>query len=219
MTSPPVYSSSDSYSPPYVANRPAFTCAPGPSDIVFLLDTSQSITEDDDSSSDGEVGRANWAEVRSFVADIVADLPVEEGQTRVGLARFSNSPETVFQLSARKSRFQGELSQYFPRLRGQTNLGKALKYLKRNFEWRSDVSNIIVVVTDGNADDDAAEQSTILRFEGFIIFAVGVGNVDRELLFGVSGSHERTFMVSGFRDLSSSLADIRQVVCTNYNTL
>lgn len=59
----------------------------GKGDIIFLLDSS------------GSVGQDNFERVKSFVGDFVEPLQIHNGNYRVGLLVYSDDGETIFNLN------------------------------------------------------------------------------------------------------------------------
>uniref|UniRef100_A0A061R7R1 Collagen, type VI, alpha n=1 Tax=Tetraselmis sp. GSL018 TaxID=582737 RepID=A0A061R7R1_9CHLO len=195
-------------------------CFSGPLDVVFLLDTSFSVTEDFEGSSDAETGKQNWSSMKKYVQNMVNSLALGRDATRVGLARFSDDPVKAYELFGDRNSFDSFLDSWTPELKGQTYLGKALDYVQKVFDWRIDVRKVIIVVTDGEADDDVIRVGSDLRNSGFELLAVGVGqNVNLGQLVRLTGTSVNVLRVDDFGLLLASPSFLRNALCTNSASL
>merc|ERR1739838_349084 len=81
-----------------------------------------------------------------------------------------------------------------------TMTGRALRYVHDNMfkDSRTGVARIIVVITDGNAQDDVVEISEVMKKENIFISVVGVGKVDRNHI----------------GDIASKIRQCREITCT-----
>jgi len=198
------------------------TCKAGKAQLMFLFDTSVSITEDSSSEEDSAVGRKNWRAMSNFAAKTIDQLPVGAQQTRIGLSRFSNSPETILGFtdlaSSNKNAALDTLMKWNPDLRGQTYLGEALEHVEEEYRTAGrDTSRILVILTDGNADDNIRDISARMRRQGTIIFAVGVGNIEMDQLLTLTGDNRnRVLYVESFDKLADELDWITAGVCQDY---
>jgi len=117
-----------------------------PTDVVFVLDES------------GSIGRANFARVKSFLSKLVGRLDIDSGNTRVGLVTFATTVGTVINLNAHSS--VASIRSAISSLRytgGNTNTSGALAYVRTTMLTsaagdRSNVPNVVVVLTDGQSD-------------------------------------------------------------------
>ena len=119
-----------------------------PADIIFVMDESSS------------VGAYNFQLMKSFVMALVGRLDIDSGHTRVGLATYSTQVDTAqaFNLNSYSSvaDVQSAISLLIYGL-GRTNTAAALRYVRTTMLTsaagdRSDVPNVIVVMTDGRSD-------------------------------------------------------------------
>ena len=139
-------------------------------DLVFLLDASSS------------VGGEDFQNVLTFVAHLLKEAEIDNGQVRVGLMSYSTDVHIHFHLGAFKKeadiKREIEETPYKP---GSTNTADALlamrseMFTKQNGD-RKKVPNVAVVITDGisnfNSDRTAAE-AIKAHVEGIHIFAIG----------------------------------------------
>ena len=121
-------------------------------DIVLILD---------------ESGSVNWAEfnlMKSFLSRFVSGLDIDSGHTRVGLVTYASSVGESINLNMHSSRasLQAAISslRYFA---GFTNTAAALGYVRTEMLTsaagdRSNVPDVIILLTDGQSDDRRATQ-------------------------------------------------------------
>ena len=123
-----------------------------PVDVVIVLDMSSNI------------GTTNFNLIKSFVSEFVGYLDVESGNTRVGLVTYSSNVGTSFYLSAYSSvaSVQSAIMSlgYFG---GSTNTAGALTFVRNTMLTaatgdRSEVPNVVVLLTDGQSDDSTATE-------------------------------------------------------------
>jgi len=118
-----------------------------PVDIVFVLDES------------GSVGSDNFDLMKSFVSQLVGRFDIDSGNTRVGLVTYSSSVIAQFNLSDYNTTasVQSSISS-LNYSGGSTDTAAALAYVRT---WmltseagdRSNVPNVVVVLTDGSSND------------------------------------------------------------------
>jgi len=121
-------------------------------DVVFVLDESAS------------VGEYNFGLIKSFLSQLVGKLDMDSGNTRVGVVTYSAKVESVINLNAYTS-VAGLQSAIF-RLsyaRDTTNTAAALAYVRTGMLTsaagdRSDVPNVVIVLTDGVSMDKTDTQ-------------------------------------------------------------
>jgi len=121
-----------------------------PSDIVFVVDES------------GSIGSKNFAQVKSFLSQLVGRLDIDSGSTRVGLVTYSSSVGTSFNLNAHSS--VAAVQSAISSLRysgGSTDTAAALAHVHRMMltSWagdRPDVPNVVVVLTDGESNSQSS---------------------------------------------------------------
>jgi len=126
-----------------------------PADIIFVVDDSRSI------------GAGNFDRVKSFLRQLVGRLDIDSGRTKVGLVTFSSSVGTVINL--REHSTVSSLQLAISSLRytgGGTDTARALAYVRTTMLTsaagdRSNVPNIVAVLTDGISVDSRA---TVVSF-------------------------------------------------------
>ncbi|CAH1784875.1 unnamed protein product [Owenia fusiformis] len=142
-------------------------------DLVFVLDTSGSIFE------------ANFDLVKTFVKDIILNLPISSSKTRVGAVSFATSAQRNFYLNTYfDNRELLNAIERIPYTGGATNIAEALQLIRLDIFKevngdRASVPNVVVLITDGAStvsSYDTLPQANLLKNSGAHIVAIGVGN-------------------------------------------
>ncbi len=168
-------------------------------DLIFVLDSSGSITED------------NYNQVLGFVHNFVSQLAIGPDANQVGVIIFGTQDEIVFNLStySNKSNLLQAINAV-PYLDSATNTGDALRTMGDvGFSMEagarvddSTISRIAIVLTDGQSNRGEPLVNVTAHVHGIdppiLVYAYGVGTnvVDEELELIASGP--------GFIDLLQS---------------
>ncbi|XP_067326670.1 collagen alpha-6(VI) chain-like [Anolis sagrei] len=185
-------------------------CKEKKSDILFLVDSSRSITPD------------NFLKMKDFMSELVNKSDIGLDRMHVGVVQFSSRSKEEFRLSqyATKSdiiRAIGRMS-----LMGQSTLtGGALQFVLDYFRpikgSRSYVKKILILITDGEAQDDVKTPAEVLREEGIIVYSVGVFNANKTQLVEISGKPEMVFYLEDFDILKHIENEILFGICSPYD--
>ncbi|KAM9308439.1 matrilin-2 [Gastrophryne carolinensis] len=164
-------------------------CGEGPVDLVFVIDGSKSLGED------------NFEIVKQFVNGIIDSLDISQKAARVGLIQYSTHIRTEFTMAHHSSAkdMKKAVSQMKYMGRGSmTGLALKLMYEKAFSEAHGarprylGVPRVAVVFTDGRAQDEVADWASRAKESGITIYAVGVGKaIDEELREIASDPHEK----------------------------
>ena len=78
---------------------------------------------------------------------------------------------------------------------------------KKSRGARSGVTRMVVLITDGNAQDDVVTPSDLLKSENIVINVVGVGNIDVGSLHEVASkpSDNYTLFIDSFDSLNPQI--------------
>ncbi|CAK6978119.1 collagen alpha-6(VI) chain-like [Scomber scombrus] len=180
-------------------------------DVVFLLDTSSSITKD------------NHTSMLNFTSELVRSFKVGEEFVRVGAAQFSDHRYHEFYLnhySNQKAVIEhiGNMTHYGV----DTHIGKALKYIKDYFtvskgsRESKHIPKTLVLVSDGGDNDDVdilEEEASDLRDMGVRILAIGVGDVHLLQLLQIAEKPYRVFNRLTFKDLGEIRKQVLHGIC------
>ncbi|GFR74758.1 collagen alpha-6(VI) chain [Elysia marginata] len=191
-------------------NMPSDSCFDKKADVVFLLDASTS------------EGADNFKKQLSFVKNLVANLNIGPQAVKVGLVTFSDDAHLQFNLDDHvdKSILQLALG-FVPYQSGSTNMASGLNYVRMNsFQpaagGRDDAQRVVVVITDGKADDPQAayKEAFLLRKNGTIVLTLGIGpDVDSTALANIASSANYTVQAPDFDSLGLSLDKTFLMTC------
>uniref|UniRef100_A0A0N5AFP9 ZP domain-containing protein n=1 Tax=Syphacia muris TaxID=451379 RepID=A0A0N5AFP9_9BILA len=96
-------------------------------------------------------------------------------------------------------------------LSGATNTGAALKFaLDEGFKDASggDIPKVLVVLSDGQSQDDVSEPAQLLRDAHVMVYAIGVTNlINVHQLYQIAGNPLRVLTVESFYELDKPLVD------------
>jgi len=115
----------------------------------------------------GSIGGPNFGLMKSFLSQLVGRLDIDSGNTRVGLITFSSTPGSGFNLSTHSSvaAVQSAISS-LTYSGGGTNTADALAHVRTVMLTsatgdRSNIPNVVVVLTDGNSNNPQATQVSV----------------------------------------------------------
>lgn len=175
-------------------------------DIMFLVDSS------------GSIGLENYGKMKTFMKNLLAKIQIGPDKTQIGVVQFSGNNKEEFQLN--KYFTQKEISDAIDRMSliGQTTLtGSALTFTNQYFTHpkgsRLGVKKFLILITDGEAQDDVRDPARALRDNGVIIFSVGVYGANRTQLEEVSGDGSLVFQVENFDHLKAIESKLIFRVC------
>uniref|UniRef100_A0A3Q3FLR0 VWFA domain-containing protein n=1 Tax=Labrus bergylta TaxID=56723 RepID=A0A3Q3FLR0_9LABR len=180
-------------------------CEKQRADLVFLIDYSGSIQQQD------------YTIMKNFTTEVISSFKISDDLVRVGCAQFSSEFKDEFYLNQWNTlETASKHIQKMIQSGGGTNIGKALDAIREYFEAsrgsrRSEgISQNLVLITDGESQDDVEDAANRLRDLGIEVFAIGIGNVHDLELLQITGTPERLFTVQNF----GSLENIKKKVVT-----
>ncbi|XP_041102660.1 collagen alpha-6(VI) chain-like [Polyodon spathula] len=167
-------------------------------DILFLIDSSGSIINED------------FKRMKHFVENIVKKSDIGLDKVRVGAIQFSDTQKEEFTLNTFSLKMDlQEAIRNMSQLYGGTLTGKALSFASKYFErakgGRSEVDQFLIVITDGQAQDEVAAPAEALRNKGITVFTIGVFGANNTQLLEISGSPNKVFFIESYDALSSIL--------------
>ncbi|XP_035806046.2 collagen alpha-1(VII) chain isoform X2 [Amphiprion ocellaris] len=191
--------------------QPRPVCAQTKADIVFLVDESSSI------------GANNFIKMKDFIFRVATYFPVIGPQgTQLAVVHYSDEPRIEFRLSDFKDR--NSMLRALRALRyqgGNTKTGKGISYVlqelfQESLGMRQDVAHVLVLITDGRAQDNVLPPSRIARALGVSVLAVGVSNADMEELNKIAAptSYKNIFYSPTFDDFPSIEREFISSICS-----
>jgi len=192
-------------------------------DLVLILDQSTSIVEN-------EPNYDNWfVQVLGFAKSIVGAFPIGADLTQVGVMKFNQTTQVVFNLNryGEKAPLENAIGS-IDIFGGDTNIAGALRTAREvmfspSNGARSDVPKIIILLTDGTAnveEENTQDEATKTKDADITVFTVGVTRkVKEEELKAIASKPEYYFYVSAFSDLNSIVHNLIRESCEVLPTL
>ncbi|XP_044148779.1 collagen alpha-6(VI) chain-like isoform X1 [Bufo gargarizans] len=178
-------------------------------DISFLIDGS------------GSIKQADFEKIKDFMVSVVDDFDIGLGKVHVGVAQYNDSFRTEFQLKTYLDKETLKLMiKNITRMKGGTLTGNALKHTDyallspaSNSRINEKIQQILIVITDGNSQDEVATPAEALRDKGIITYALGVGKVSKTQLLQIAGRSERQFSVHNYDAIKSIKKRMVEDIC------
>lgn len=179
-------------------------------DLVFLMDGSSSIHPDD------------FKKMKAFLASVVQDFDVSVNRAQIGVAQFSHTYQEEFLLGT----FTGKKEISFKieniqQIFGNTHIGAALRQVGHYFRTdmgsriNAGIPQVLLVLTDGQSQDEVAQAAEDLRHKGIDIYSVGIGDVDDQQLIQITGTANKKLSVHNFDELSKIKKRVIRNICTS----
>uniref|UniRef100_A0A4W6BTA5 Collagen type XIV alpha 1 chain n=1 Tax=Lates calcarifer TaxID=8187 RepID=A0A4W6BTA5_LATCA len=148
-------------------------CKAAKADLVFLVDGSWSIGDD------------NFLKIIRFLYSTTGALDrIGPDGTQVAMVQFSDDARTEFKLNSYgdKERLLEAINRISYK-GGNTKTGRAIQHVKEKIFTaeggvRRGIPNVLVVLTDGRSQDDVNKVSKEMQMEGYIVFAIGFADAD-----------------------------------------
>uniref|UniRef100_A0A8C3S0P3 Collagen alpha-1(XIV) chain n=1 Tax=Chelydra serpentina TaxID=8475 RepID=A0A8C3S0P3_CHESE len=207
-TQPPT--SPSTTAPPPTIPPAKEVCKAAKADLVFLVDGSWSIGDD------------NFNKIIGFLYSTVGALDrIGPDGTQVAIAQFSDDPRTEFKLNVYKTKESLlEAIQQIAYKGGNTKTGKAIKHAQEalfttDSGIRRGIPKVLVVITDGRSQDDVNKVSREMQLDGFSIFAIGVADADYSELVNIGSkpSERHVFFVDDFDAFKKIEDELITFVC------
>ncbi|XP_044859676.1 matrilin-2 isoform X8 [Mauremys mutica] len=187
-------------------------CTEGPIDLVFVIDGSKSLGED------------NFEVVKEFVSGILDSLEISPKAAQVGLLQYSSQVRTEFtlrQFSTAKD-MKKAVSQIKYMGKGSMT-GLALKQMfERSFTeaegarpFSAEVPRVSIVFTDGRAQDEVSEWASKAKQNGITIYAVGIGKAIEEELLEIASEppDKHLFYAEDFSTMGEISEKLKKRIC------
>ncbi|XP_052223521.1 collagen alpha-1(XII) chain-like isoform X2 [Dreissena polymorpha] len=190
----------------------ASDCGSSPSDIVFLLDSS------------GSVGDDNFMKQLDFVSQFAQTFDIGPRNVQIGVVTFADTPHNEFNLNTYtdKNALVAAIK-HITYISGDTYTHFALDYVKTNSFTkpagdRNNVTNILIVMTDGRSNAPAETVKSAAALHAGLnakVFVIGIGSgVSTSELEVIASDNQHVFSVSSFDALTSLQAELKKTACT-----
>uniref|UniRef100_A0A8D2APN1 Matrilin-2 n=1 Tax=Sciurus vulgaris TaxID=55149 RepID=A0A8D2APN1_SCIVU len=187
-------------------------CTEGPIDLVFVIDGSKSL------------GEENFEIVKQFVTGIIDSLAVSPKAARVGLLQYSTQVRTEFTLRNFNSAKDMKKAVAHMKYMGKGSMtGLALKHMfERSFTQvegarplSTRVPRVAIVFTDGRAQDDVSEWASKAKANGITMYAVGVGKAIEEELQEIASepTDKHLFYAEDFSTMGEISEKLKKGIC------
>ncbi|XP_043922666.1 collagen alpha-6(VI) chain-like [Protopterus annectens] len=177
-------------------------------DIIVLMDGSSSIGHDD------------FKRMKTYMQNMANDFNVGPDNVRIGMAQYSDKYKEMFQLNEFKDKTSMKSNiENITQIEGNTLIGKALERVKSLFDSdkggrkASLVPQFLLVITDGDSQDEVLNAANELRKDNINIFCLAVGNVEPLKLEQIAGDPSRVLTVPNFEGLSRKRREINKKLC------
>ncbi|KAJ8392978.1 hypothetical protein AAFF_G00068820 [Aldrovandia affinis] len=185
-------------------------CKGAKADLVFLIDGSWSIGDD------------NFNKVLQFVFNTIGAFDeVSPTGMQVSFVQFSDDAKTEFKLNTYQEKGRTLAALQLVRYRGgNTKTGVALKHvndkvLTSDAGMRRNVPKVLVVVTDGRSQDEVKKNALKIQHSGYSVFVIGVADVDTAELrnIGSKPSERHVFVVDDFDAFAKIQDNLITFIC------
>ncbi|XP_072459535.1 matrilin-2 isoform X1 [Notamacropus eugenii] len=187
-------------------------CTEGPLDLVFVIDGSKSL------------GEENFEIVKHFVTGILNSLEISPKAARVGLLQYSTQVRTEFTLRDFHTARDMKKAVAHMKYMGKGSMtGLALKQMfERSFTEgegarppSARVPRVAIVFTDGRAQDDVSEWANRAQRNGITIYAVGVGKAIEEELQEIASDppDKHLFYAEDFSTMGEISEKLKKGIC------
>lgn len=159
----------------------------GDMDLIFLMDSSESIIENDPFGKPYH----NWQILKNFTKDVVKRLPVDNGDTAVGVIQYASKVINNFDLGRyqRVSEIREEIDKV-NHMGGYTYTSEGLKQVSTQLFMGYKQRKVVVVLTDGlsNYDiQDTIPEAERLKQQNVEVYTVGLTKyIDEDELRGLA---------------------------------
>ncbi|XP_037310495.2 collagen alpha-6(VI) chain-like [Pungitius pungitius] len=179
-------------------------------DIIFLVDTSKSIS------------KTQFKDMQTFMKTVVNQTKVGQENTRFGLLSYSTTPTRHFDLKDHDCKLDvlKGIDIKNPE-RDDTYTSRALNFSLEFFDAKyggrreRGVPQILMVITDGEATDpyDLKKNSDALRKRGVNVVSIGVKNALKTELEIMADDPSKVFFVDNFEELSTLYRQMSNIFC------
>ncbi|XP_041962562.1 collagen alpha-6(VI) chain-like isoform X1 [Alosa sapidissima] len=177
-------------------------------DLVMLVDGSESIAD------------SHFSIMKKFMMDMVKSFNISSSFLQVGVAQFSTYQQKEFYLNEYENgtaviRAIDGIKQ----LREGMKIVPGLKFIQEFFKTEHGsrrsmgVRQTLLLITDGETDEDVEAATDDLRADKIDVFVIGVGRVQTDQLLKIAGSQDRYFPIKAYEELTKMLPTLVGTFC------
>lgn len=150
---------------------------------------------------------------------LVNKTEVGPDKVQFGVVQFSNKPKEVlpFNQNGTKDVIWDAIDK-MKYLQENTHTGEALKFVASYFTEekgaRPRVKNLLILITDGKAQDIVKTPAESLRKSGVVIFSVGAFHASKSQLLEISGKEELVHYLETFDTLKAIEDELVFGICS-----
>ncbi|KAK3544763.1 hypothetical protein QTP86_026782, partial [Hemibagrus guttatus] len=185
-------------------------CGRVKADIVFLVDESWSI------------GSNNFGKLKDFLFRIVTYFPVIGPQgTQIAVVHYSDQPRIEFSLNTHRDR--SSVLRALRQVRyggGNTKTGRGISYVLRelfreSLGMRQNAPHVLVLVTDGKAQDDVEPPSRVAHVLGqYHMLCIANADIQELKKIATPTTYKNIFFADDFDDLPSIERELISSICS-----
>ncbi|KAK2141526.1 hypothetical protein LSH36_1087g00007 [Paralvinella palmiformis] len=194
----------------YVGTNCTTECATHAADIVFLLDSSDSISDE------------NWVKMLHFVSSVVGQLQVDEGYHRIAIITFGDQPTLDIKLTDYNT--TNDIITRVKELahkKEKTNLAGSLRLMRTAIFQSGSARNMHIgfLITDGAGNverDRIFEEARLVKEAGIAMFAIGIGRLIHPIELEAVASRplsKHLFLEYGFEALKNIINAVLESTC------
>lgn len=152
--------------------------------------------------------------MKDFMKSVISKSVVGEQDVRIGIMQYSTEPQLEFRLDSYYTKdAMSKAIDGIQQIGGGTHTGEAISAVSNYFDadrgGRPHVRQRLVVITDGESQDEVKDPASAVRTKGVVVYAIGVKDANTTQLLEISGSQEKMYAERDFdalRDLESKVA-------------
>ena len=184
----------------------SIACKDTAADLLFMIDSSTSINPE------------NFLKMKEFMKSLVRRSIVGPDKVHVGVTQFSSNSKLEFSLNKLYDKPSIEKAiDSMQQMGGGTLTGKSISEISQYFDpsngGRPNKKRFLLVVTDGEAQDEVSVPAKALRDKGVLIFAIGVDNANTTQLLEISGTQNKVYSVADFDGLRALERQLALSIC------
>lgn len=173
----------------------------------------------------GSITNEDFKDMQKFITGIIESFQIGPSHVRIGLMKYSDNGTLIFDPAkySDAARMVKDV-QKIHHAGGGTNTGIALEAVGREIKKAKvtrgyKVPEYLIVITDGESQDNVKVPAENVRAQGVTVYAVGVKGenekgANQNELEEIAGVRENTFLITNFDTLTSLKDDIVRDICS-----